>query len=376
MLATMVENELHDRVCSDKDEQGYLFVDRSFRLFDFVIEYLQTGRLTAAPQIGVTLNSVLCELEYYQLVSLQVVSNSAALMSGGRMPSLYQNDDSRYDVDAADEHDDHDNREHDEPSHVVDASGADVAAASSADAASSALSNDGDDVAHRQRPIKVRSSRSFDAFSSSSSLSSLPSLARDAPSSPPLLLQRPLLGVAVQESSHVDDFTWQPIESGALDDGKAEFVRVMMVVREQLANWASRAQSFFDRNAAAIARKIAQEVAGGGTMATVLSFTPATDSRFAQQPIHFSHTLIGTDFGSLHSLPPEIFVQHLVSIIRRETGFRTRASRYSGSRWITVHFPTSHGDDAHASPQNEAIDAFMDLVSTDSHGCHLSVSIH
>ena len=146
-------------------------------------------------------------------------------------------------------------------------------------------------------------------------------------------------------------------------------------VRMELANWAFRAETFFNRNAVAIARKIAQEVAGGGTMATVLSFTPSDSTRQPREfsSVEFSHQLIGTDFSNLRSLPPEIFIQHLVYIIRAQTGFRTRASRYSGSRWITVYFPIGPSDAA--STPHQAFDAFMDMVSTDTSGTKMRVTI-
>ena len=140
----------------------------------------------------------------------------------------------------------------------------------------------------------------------------------------------------------------------------------------QLKDWRYRAQIFFNLNSVAIARKITQEVAGGGTSATVISFRPGAHE--TRNLVEFKHTLRGTDFANLRALPPQLFLQHLVYIIRHHTGFRTRASRYSGSRWITVYFPIGASNGDSASIQDKAIDAFMDMVTTDSAGSHLRVT--
>jgi len=62
-LTTLIENDRGDSVGCIKDEDGYLFIDHSARLFELVLDYLRTGQLTLP--VYATRRQVMSALDFY-----------------------------------------------------------------------------------------------------------------------------------------------------------------------------------------------------------------------------------------------------------------------------------------------------------------------
>jgi len=72
-LTVLIENDKQGKICSQRDERGYYFIDRSGDVFKVVLEYLRTGHLHL-PQ-GMSQKQIEIECDYYQVTLPKKTTN-------------------------------------------------------------------------------------------------------------------------------------------------------------------------------------------------------------------------------------------------------------------------------------------------------------
>jgi BTB/POZ domain len=420
MLTALVENELKGVVSTAKDDDGYLFIDRSGQVFEYVLRFLQTGRVSAAPQIGISRMDVWAELGYFQLVSAphnrsvedecfsppsrpprisETMSSSSSLTSSSKSSNGKKSKKSK---------------SHATSSSSSSSSASSATTSTSSDLSLDALSSGSAAVSASSSLLSVAASKllfdgdAHDAHadsdladgggaSSSSAMMASPDRTRSPPAavsgnearSPPVLSPRlvspsspPQFMAGRSSSADIDGelvaaaaaAAAKPVVEQAMHAAELsqQFGNVMQSVHDRLRMWRDKAQLFFDLNAVALARRIDQAAAYGSSSVQVLSWSRCRDSATARE---FCHTDTGTDFQNLKAVPCALFLQHLAYIIEQELGFRTRTWTQpynSKSCRITCHFPV-YGRNTFSDRQDEALDAFLDLLRSGDYGRRLAV---
>ncbi|MDP2439690.1 MAG: hypothetical protein Q8P67_28405 [archaeon] len=320
-----------------RDAKGHIFIDRGPRLFKFVLEFLQTGRVSCSPYHGITKAAVMEELSYYQVIPAACLPDSSSRPQMGprrirRVVSVGFRADAQQSGGATEEED---------------------------HGAAPLMTASGSEQSHPVSPPLSPHSRSPPR--------GMTTPAHSRALSPPRLELHPQ-PPEVEESSQGEQDNFD----------STTLAGVMESVHDRLQDWHDMAREFFDLNSVSIARKIDQAAAYGSSSVQVLSWSRCRTTANSRD---FSHTDTGTDFQNLRSVPCALFLQHLALIIEEEIGFRTRTWTQpynSKSCRITVHFPILR----RSTPPNpgqqelriaEAIDAFLDLLRSGDYGSRLAV---
>jgi BTB/POZ domain len=322
MLVRLIENDKSGRVPSLRDEEGYIFIDRSSRLFQRVLEFLQTGRLPSDKHR----RDVIAELDYFQ-----IARPNLERFGHRRLPS----------------------------SSSSPSSSASSVGSSSSFASSSSLSAINRAVGNA--PLTPDVLRARGAVSNRRRAHSFGSPTRALELDTLQSISSATIGTSDSDVD-VSAASMHPLSADASFSNDASFEELMQIVCGQLDDWHGQAQTFFEVNASAIARKMVKATQYGSTSVTVVSFTSGYSGSF-------SCTDVGTSFH-LEQLPCQLFLQNLAKIIESLTNFRTVATSTDdpsgfSRRHIVVHFPiVGNADTSSYSRKDDALDKFLDMVAT------------